>query len=85
MGRQTIEVEGFEIELAAEHFCDRGGDHLAFVRSPALLRQQMWKSPALASTPLLADTAASGASAPAVGVAGSHYRTGAPEIEGGGE
>jgi hypothetical protein len=31
MGRQTIEVEGFEIELGAEQFCDRGGDHLELV------------------------------------------------------
>ena len=27
MSAQVIELEGFEIELAAELYCDRGGDH----------------------------------------------------------
>ena len=27
MGTQTIELEGFEIELASDLYCDRGGDH----------------------------------------------------------
>jgi hypothetical protein len=27
MSTQTIKVEGFEIELASELYCDRGGDH----------------------------------------------------------
>ena len=27
MNTQTIELEGFEIELASELYCDRGGDH----------------------------------------------------------
>ena len=27
MSTQTIELEGFEIELASELFCERGGDH----------------------------------------------------------
>ena len=27
MSTQTIELEGFEIELASELYCDRGGDH----------------------------------------------------------
>jgi hypothetical protein len=27
MSTQTIEVEGFEIELASELYCDRVGDH----------------------------------------------------------
>ena len=27
MGTQTIELEGFEIELALDLYCDRGGDH----------------------------------------------------------
>jgi hypothetical protein len=27
MSTQTIEVEGFEIEIASELYCDRGGDH----------------------------------------------------------
>ena len=28
---QTIELEGFEIELASEPYCDRGGDHQELV------------------------------------------------------
>jgi hypothetical protein len=31
MSTQTIELEGFEIELASELYCDRGGDHLDLV------------------------------------------------------
>jgi hypothetical protein len=27
MSTQVIELEGFEIELASELYCDRGGDH----------------------------------------------------------
>ena len=27
MSTQVIELEGFEIELASEFYCDRGGDH----------------------------------------------------------
>ena len=27
MSTQTIELEGFEIELASELYCERGGDH----------------------------------------------------------
>jgi len=27
MSTQTIELEGFEIEVASELYCDRGGDH----------------------------------------------------------
>lgn len=27
MSTQTIELDGFEIELASEHYCERGGDH----------------------------------------------------------
>lgn len=27
MNTQVIEVEGFEIELASETYCERGGDH----------------------------------------------------------
>src|SRR5260370_27996142 len=27
MNTQTIELDGFEIELASELYCDRGGDH----------------------------------------------------------
>ena len=27
MSAQTIELEGFEIELASELYCERGGDH----------------------------------------------------------
>ena len=31
MSSQVIEVEGFEIELASELYCDRGGDHRELV------------------------------------------------------
>ena len=31
MSTQTIELEGFEIELASELYCDRGGDHRELV------------------------------------------------------
>ena len=31
MSTQTIELEGFEIELATELFCDRGGDQRELV------------------------------------------------------
>ena len=31
MSAQTIELEGFEIELASELCCDRGGDHRELV------------------------------------------------------
>lgn len=31
MSAQTIELEGFEIELASEFYCDRGGDHRELV------------------------------------------------------
>ena len=27
MSTQVIELEGFEIEIASEHYCDRGEDH----------------------------------------------------------
>ena len=31
MNMQTIELDGFEIELASELYCDRGGDHRELV------------------------------------------------------
>jgi len=31
MSTQVIELEGFEIELASELYCDRGGDHSELV------------------------------------------------------
>ena len=31
MSTQVIELEGFEIELASELYCDRGGDHRELV------------------------------------------------------
>ena len=31
MSTQTIELEGFEIELASDLYCDRGGDHRELV------------------------------------------------------
>jgi hypothetical protein len=31
MSTQVIDLEGFEIELASELYCDRGGDHRELV------------------------------------------------------
>jgi hypothetical protein len=31
MNTQTIELEGFEIELASELYCERGGNHCELV------------------------------------------------------
>jgi hypothetical protein len=31
MNKQTIELDGFQIELASESCCDRGGDHRELV------------------------------------------------------
>jgi hypothetical protein len=31
MSAQTIELDGFEIELASELYCERGGDHCDLV------------------------------------------------------
>ena len=31
MGTDAIELEGFEIELASELYCERGGDHCDLV------------------------------------------------------
>ena len=31
MSTQTIELEGFEIEVASELYCERGGDHSELV------------------------------------------------------
>lgn len=31
MNTQTIELDGFEIEIASELHCDRGGDHRELV------------------------------------------------------
>jgi hypothetical protein len=31
MNTQTIELDGFEIEIASELYCDRGGDHSELV------------------------------------------------------
>ena len=31
MSTQTIELEGFEIEIASELYCERGGDHSELV------------------------------------------------------
>jgi hypothetical protein len=31
MNTQTIELDGFEIELASELYCERGGDHRELV------------------------------------------------------
>jgi hypothetical protein len=31
MNAQTIELDGFEIEIASELYCERGGDHSELV------------------------------------------------------
>jgi hypothetical protein len=41
MNTQTIEVEGFEIELASELYCDRGGDHRDLVARASADRRRL--------------------------------------------
>jgi len=41
MSTQTIELEGFEIELASERYCDRGGDHGDLVARARADRRQL--------------------------------------------
>ena len=38
---QTIELEGFEIELASELYCDRGGDHRELVDRARMDRRRL--------------------------------------------
>ena len=41
MSTQTIELEGFEIELASELYCDRGGDHRDLVDRARMDRRRL--------------------------------------------
>jgi hypothetical protein len=41
MSTQTIELEGFEIELASELYCERGGDHCDLVNRARTDRQTL--------------------------------------------
>ena len=41
MNTQTIELEGFEIELASELYCERGGDHCDLVKRARTDRQRL--------------------------------------------
>ena len=41
MSTQTIELEGFEIELASELYCERGGDHRELVDRARLDRTKL--------------------------------------------
>ena len=41
MATQTIELEGFEIELASELYCDRGGDHRELVNGARTDRMKL--------------------------------------------
>ena len=41
MSTQVIELEGFEIEIAAELYCDRGGDHRELVDRARMDRRRL--------------------------------------------
>jgi hypothetical protein len=41
MSTQTIEFEGFEIELASEPYCERGGDHRELVNRARVDRRKL--------------------------------------------
>jgi NAD-dependent dihydropyrimidine dehydrogenase PreA subunit len=41
MNTQTIELDGFDIELASELYCDRGGDHRELVDRARIDRKQL--------------------------------------------
>ena len=41
MSAQTIELEGFEIELASALYCERGGDHCNLVDRARTDRQRL--------------------------------------------
>ena len=41
MSTETIELEGFEIELAAELYCERGGDHCDLVDRARMDRRRL--------------------------------------------
>jgi hypothetical protein len=41
MGTDAIELEGFEIELASDLYCDRGGDHHELVLRASADRRRL--------------------------------------------
>ena len=41
MSTQVIELEGFEIELASDLYCDRGGDHRELVDRARMDRRRL--------------------------------------------
>ena len=41
MSTQTIELEGFEIEVASELYCERGGDHRELVNRARTDRRRL--------------------------------------------
>jgi hypothetical protein len=41
MSTQTIELEGFEIEVASELYCERGGDHTELVEIARIDRRRL--------------------------------------------
>ena len=41
MNTQTIELDGFEIEIASEPYCDRGGDHRELVDHARIDRKRL--------------------------------------------
>jgi len=41
MNTQTIELDGFEIEIASELYCDRGGDHRELVDVARIDRKRL--------------------------------------------
>ena len=41
MNTQTIELDGFEIEVASELYCDRGGDHRELVDRASIDRKRL--------------------------------------------
>ena len=44
MSAQTIELHGFEIELASELYCDRGGDHRELVDRARIDRTRLGRN-----------------------------------------
>jgi hypothetical protein len=41
MNTQTIELDGFEIEIASELYCDRGGDHRELADGARTVRRRL--------------------------------------------
>jgi hypothetical protein len=41
MNTQTIELDGFELEVASELYCDRGGDHRELVDRARIDRKRL--------------------------------------------